>query len=540
MKMKLFLITIVLTCSFNLFASKAMSHEETQREFVELQKQTHALQLQINQLKKQVTYQKKSASSSTVKTKPKVKRSNIPQSGGGTVQRRGRLVKTQPYHSSVVSVHTVETDPESVAFYPTALLADGHVVAYIAGTPIVTSPYLGSRPAFDGSDYIVNISSINRDVRLLQQRQRLYAVYEQIGYPTPEKPILAFSGKVEPLGYISSPEFGRYITGDFDLGSGELDAAAALNDKVEGYLALAYDASRPRWGAQRVANSALFLNMGFVNIGDLDDTPFYITAGQLYAPFGRYSTAMISAPLHMRLSRTRTRPVILGYKSQSGVGLFAALYGFKSDTTVGSAGAEGLNLGYIFGADNKTLELGVSFISTINDANGLQNNGAMPNTTFAGFASLTNGSEAVAKVPAVDLHANLNYDRYTLTAEWVSTMQSFRAQDLSFNGQGAALQAGQLEAGVTFMACDRPASVSVGYQWTTNALALNLARQRFSGVFNISIWKDTIESLEYRHDLDYKTSQYANGIAPPGVVNVLIVGTGKAANTLLAQIGVFF
>ena len=80
-------------------------------------------------------------------------------------------------------MHAVDSDPESVNFYPTALIVDGHVITYIAGTPVSNSTYLGDRPAFDGSDYIVNISSINRDIRLMQQRRRLYRAYESIGYP---------------------------------------------------------------------------------------------------------------------------------------------------------------------------------------------------------------------------------------------------------------------------------------------------------------------------------------------------------------------
>jgi hypothetical protein len=62
------------------------------------------------------------------------------------------------YHSSHVTVHAPESHPESIGFYPTALVAENRVVTYIAGTPVVSSPYLGDRPAFDGSDYIVNIS----------------------------------------------------------------------------------------------------------------------------------------------------------------------------------------------------------------------------------------------------------------------------------------------------------------------------------------------------------------------------------------------
>ena len=76
--------------------------------------------------------------------------------------------KRLAFHDSTVKVRAPNTHPDSVEFYPTALIADKHIVTYIAGTPVVTSPYLGARPAFDGSDYIVNVSSINRDVRLME------------------------------------------------------------------------------------------------------------------------------------------------------------------------------------------------------------------------------------------------------------------------------------------------------------------------------------------------------------------------------------
>ena len=59
-------------------------------------------------------------------------------------------------------------------------------------------------------------------------------------------------------------------------------------------------------------------------------------------------------------------------------------------------------------------------------------------------------------------------------------------------------------------------------------------------MFNISIWKDTIESLEYRHDFDFKRGDFGNGAAPVGVVNATTYGTGGSSNMLAAQIGVFF
>lgn len=536
MKHKVFIVIIMLS-SCRLFA--ATQPDQLQQELQRLQQQTAQLQAQISQLQKQMVVAKQKPHPAKAPSKPSasIKTETNPINTG--LSTPAKLLPTQPIHNTPVTVHTLDATPESLEFYPTALVANEHVMTYIAGTPVVSSPYLGARPAFDGSDYIVNISSINRDIRLMQQRRRLYRAYESIGYPHPNVPIIALSGKVEPIATVNQPVVGA-TTGDITLGSGELDIAAVLNDKVEAYIGIAYDESPPAVGGQRIANSAFNLNMGFVNIGDLDESPFYFTGGQLFVPYGRFSTAMVSAPLTMLMARTKSRPFILGYKSQKDTGMFAALYGFSSDTTMGSSAAGGLNLGYIYGRGDVTGEVGASFLSSLNDSGGMQRNGSQPGTTFGGFSSPSNGSENVKKIPGVGAHWNMSFDRYNLTAEWVASMHAFRTQDLSFNDHGASPQAGQLEAGMTFMSFHRPSSLGIDYQWTRDALALNLPQQRISAVYNISIWKDTIESLEYRHDINYKLGQYANGAAPAGIVNANTLGTGGSSDTVLAQIGVFF
>jgi hypothetical protein len=525
MKLKKTLLTM-LCFSAPLYADQ---DQQLQQQIRLLQQQTKALQTQLSNLQNKLNGNhneeqkageiKQDLATPRVPSKPKS--------------------KAEDFHSSTLTVHAPEAHPESIGFYPTALVADDHVVTYIAGTPVVSSPYLGSRPAFDGSDYIVNISSINRDIRLMQQRRSLYRAYKRIGYPAPEMPIIAISGKAEPLAVVNRPYRGS-TDGDLTLGSSEVAFAAALNQNVEAYIAIAYDESPPSVGP-RINNSAFNLNMGFVNIGNLDKTPLYFTAGQLYVPFGRYSSAMISAPLPLNMSRTKSRPFIFGYKSQEETGPFAAVFGYKSDTTMGKSGVGGLNLGYIFAKEDITGELGASYISSIDDAAGMQRTTSSPGTTFAGFGSQTNGSEWVRKIPAFDMHGNIGIDRYNFAAEWVTTSQSFRVQDLSMNGQGARPQAGQLEANMTFKTFNRPASFGVGYQWTHDALALNLPLQRFVGVFNISIWKDTVESIEYRHDIDYAASQFANGAnSTLFPANMNTIGTGNASDTVSAQIGVYF
>jgi hypothetical protein len=525
--MKYIVSLLVMTFSAaSLFAATDPS-ADLQRDLQRLQEQTFVLQQQLDRLQKQLVQQR----TPQPKEKPSPKVS-------APVDHKSVKTPTRAYHDSPITVHLPNDDPEGLAFYPTALVADHQVVTYIAGTPVVSSPYLGSRPAFDGSDYIVNISSINRDIRLMQQRQKLYKEFNVIGYAAPNMPILALSGKVVPVAVIGDPFL--HASTDVTLGSGELDLAAILNRNVEGYLGLAYDASPPDVGGQRLSNSSVDLNMGFVNIGNLDKTPFYLTAGQLFVPFGRFSSSMVSAPLTTVLARTKARPFILGYQSQRDRGLFAAFYGFRSDTTIGSAGVGGLNLGYIFKTARTSTEIGASYLQSLNDAGGMQFTGSPSGTTFGGFSSITNGNEAVRKTPGAGIHANVNVDRFTLTAEWVGSTERFRTQDLSYHGVGAQPQAGQLEAGVTFKTFDKPASFSLGYQWSKEALALNLPAQRIAGVFNISLWKDTVESLEYRHDMSYPKNQYANGAFAPGFTNANTISTGEASDTLLAQIGVYF
>jgi hypothetical protein len=521
-------IVLALVClSSPLYAKQ---DHQVQRDLARLQKQTQQLQAQVTALQKKIAkHKEKSITQNSEKPK-------LPHGVAKSPKAKNSSKMTR-YHSSALTVHTPEKHPESIAFYPTALVADDRVVTYIAGTPVVTSPYLGARPAFDGSDYIVNISSINRDVRLMQQRRRLYDAYKIIGYPIPYRPIIAISGKTEPVGMINSSYMGGTTT-DLTLGSSELDVSAALNENVQAYMSIAYDATPPEVGP-RINNSAFNLNLGFVNIGNLDRTPFYFTAGQLFVPFGRYSSSMISAPLTMTVARTKTRPFILGYKSQGSSGPFAATYIYRSDTTLGKSGVGGVNLGYSISYNELTGEVGASFISSIADATGMQNTAPRPGT-FGGFGSLLYGNEAVRKTGAVDVYGNISFDRFNFAAEWLGATRAFRDQDLSFNGRGARPQALQTEIDMTFKAFHKPASIGVGYQWTKDALALNLPQKRIIGVFNISIWRDTVESIEYRHDMDYSKYQFANGAAPPGLINAPTIGTGKAADTVSAQIGVYF
>lgn len=54
------------------------------------------------------------------------------------------------------------------------------------------------------------------------------------------------------------------------------------------------------------------------------------------------------------------------------------------------------------------------------------------------------------------------------------------------------------------------------------------------------MWKNTVESLEYRHDKDYDQNQFANGAHSLYTTNSVINGTGASSDMLTAQIAVYF
>src|SRR3990167_2566801 len=71
--------------------------------------------------------------------------------------------KKPAMHDALVSVHALDKHPEALEFAPAALMADNNVVTYIAGMPVVSSPYLGARPAFDGWTYFFNFSKMEKE-----------------------------------------------------------------------------------------------------------------------------------------------------------------------------------------------------------------------------------------------------------------------------------------------------------------------------------------------------------------------------------------
>jgi hypothetical protein len=124
-----------------------------------------------------------------------------------------------------------------------------------------------------------------------------------------------------------------------------------------------------------------------------------------------------------------------------------------------------------------------------------------------------------------------------LFAEYVSALRAFDAYDLMFDGSGARPSAFDIEAAYRFKVISKPAFISAHYGQTSEALALNLPLRSYVGTMGISLWKSTVQKIEYRHELNYGYNDYASGGHQP---DYIMTSADRVRNVAMFQIDVFF
>lgn len=473
---------------------------------------------------------------------------NSPSSGDGAAPP-GETVKGDvsgskgPYED----IENVEDMPKTgTQFLPVSLDVPGQ--AFVS-----TGPYIGNEIDFAGSDLIINTPKINADATLLNVRKNIENRLIKLGHPLGSYPHLLLSGIVEgQVLYRKNGTGGN--NSDIDLTSANLDLYILGAPCITGLIEFAYDneigdVSGAFMNRQRVANSRLFLNQGMVILGNFRCSPWYLSLGQMFVPFGTYSSNMIASPLTKILFRTKARAINIGYWGQGDIAVYGSAYAFRGDTRVirdARVNNGGVNLGVRAKCGEVVkFDVGAGVITNSADALGVQFTGNRP--LFEGFGSPFNvcgpngdqpcGSERLAhKVPAADIHATLSLGKeWDFIAEYIAATKSYAPVDLTYKTHGARPQAGNIEAAYTFQNTCKPLSVAVGYGFTKEALAFGFPSQRYAAVINTSLWRDTLQSLEFRRDKFYGASAISSGSNVEGPT-----GTGKWNSTVTAQMDIYF
>ncbi|WP_264770608.1 LbtU family siderophore porin [Coxiella burnetii] len=414
------------------------------------------------------------------------------------------------------------------------------------GITITTSPLLGLKSAFNASDLLYEYPSMNEDLLLLRQRQYFELHLLEVGDTLDNRAIVVLSGALEGQ-IIHRRDFDHRTRGDVNLTTAELDIMPMFSTWANGLIVLDYDDSPPATGS-RVTNARIYLSRGFLTIGNLAVSPLYFTLGQMYVPFGKYGSAMLTTPLTKSLARIEARAAVLGYYHQ---GFYTSVYGFQGSKTSGSDHVfrqGGLNSGY----QNGGFDIGAGYVTNIADSEGMQDNGIPPFVTtflpenirrdvltqFGGFGETPSGNNLQHSVPALNGHMEFSHGPLGVLLEYITAVRSFAPQDVTFNGAGAFIRVMHAEIDFTTHYHNKPILFGFAYGQTWQALAFNLPKNSYSFVISTSIWKNTMAGIEFRYDVNYGRTALASTTGSSLPVPPANIGGHR--NMITLQFGAYF
>lgn len=516
-----------------------------------LSSQVATLQSELNNLKKELKHKTRLSSSSVAGSygEPigmQLAANTSHSSAKGAAAKKTSTNKLQPAATAV-------TGQISSNVNLSTLLARGqNYLPFdldVPGQAFVSSgPYIGVPVQYSGSDLIINSPNVNQDLQLLNIRKSIIEQLNLMGgqLKQPFHSHVLLSGVIEGQANYSNWG-GRPSTSDIDVTNMSFDITVfGPSDWLLGFVEFTYDNAllpasnglAPPNNFFRVFNSRLFVNKAFVTIGNLTESPFYGTFGQFYAPFGSYASLMVSDTLPKLLGRTKVRAIELGFQQQRENSLYGAVYVFRGDAhaaSVSKINNGGINLGFKFKSGSFGGNIGGGVIADIADSGGMQVGGG-----FVAYEQIHH------RVPGVNVRGSFDIGKHiNILGEFIGVTTRFNPNDLSYDGSGARPWALDAQAAYSFYILnDKPSSVGIGYGQSHQALALGIPLARYSLVFNTSLLRNTLQSIEFRHDRNYAASSFGNGPTASTIAgtckSITCTASGKSDNVVTAQFDYYF
>jgi hypothetical protein len=301
---------------------------------------------------------------------------------------------------------------------------------------------------------------------------------------------------------------------DIVLATAELGIRSQVNDWVEAGISFLYEQDE----------TDLEVDTAYLTLGNTDASPLFLTAGQVYVPFGVYETNLVSDPLTLDIGEARETALQLGFEQS---GFSGSLYVFNGDNNVKDRDridGWGANLGFAQEHDDRAWSVGVGYINDLGDSDTLHES---LNDTRVGAAELdpSLSLDPTERTGGWTLNAAANLGPFSLIGEYLSATDRFDPVSLGFKDGGARPSAWNIEAGYSFTLLGRESVAAVAYQGTREALALELPKERWLLGWSIEMFDRTSLGLEWARDRDYG--------AHDG-------GTGKSGDTITAQLAVEF
>ncbi len=284
-----------------------------------------------------------------------------------------------------------------------------------------------------------------------------------------------FSGLIEVEG-SAGQDFEGVNESRFTLSTVELGFVGKMSDWASAHLTLLYEED---------GDDKVLVDDAHIILGNTDKFPLYLNAGRQYVPFGNFTTNMISDPLTQEIAETQETAIKIGFKA---AGAYGSVFAFNGDTNEGGGDSQieqfGANIGYTLERDFFSLDIGMSYMNSIGDSDGLGDILEEKNLLTADYVGGI-GAYAITHIGPVSL-----IGEYITALDDIGEETNF--QPMAFN----------IETGYAFHIRGLESTVAIAYQGT-NDMAGYLPESRFLGSFAVGIFPGTTLAIEYDHDKDY-------------------------------------
>ncbi len=255
-------------------------------------------------------------------------------------------------------------------------------------------------------------------------------------------------------------------------------------------------------------NTPLEVDNAYITL--TSNSPLYLNAGQLYVPFGNFSTHMVSDPV-TKFAEARESAIQVGMNTGTVYGSVYGFNGITQDDDRDTIDHYGMNLGFGQTTDSMSFDVGFGYISDIGDSGSLE--GFLENAVDYDY------------VEGANAYVNFSAGAFSFNGEYITALDSFQTQHIAFNGDGAEPKAYNAEIGLDFNLAGYATTFAMGYQATEEALTLELPESRIIGALSVGVYTNTSLSLEYALDEDYSIEDG---------------GTGEDSNSVTLQLAVKF
>ena len=300
---------------------------------------------------------------------------------------------------------------------------------------------------------------------------------------------------------------------EFNVATVELGLAAQVSDWAAAQILALYEGP----------DGDFNIDEATILFGNEEKSPFSLTVGKFYMPFGSFETNMVQDPLTLEIGEIGDYGVALGFLSN---GFYGGVYGYNgmketgSSETITGFGAEA---GYELETDTMNLRTGISWVNNIADSGGLSDYLAE-----SGFDTVQD------HINGIGLHIMAGFGPVTFIGEYVQALDAFaEAGDMEADPSGmntgtafsAEPAAWNTEVAYSAEVLGKESIFAIGYQGTSEAVDLGLPETRILAVASMVLLPGTALSMEYSYDTDYDV---ADG------------GTGENASVIITQLAYEF